>query len=150
MLQGDVLIGGEESGGIGVAGHIPERDGIANSLLLLEAVVTSGKPLAELFAELERETEWVHAYDRRDLKLNERVREALTAALASPPPTFAGRAVESVETLDGIKLNLSGHAWVLFRVSGTEPVLRLYCEAPSPEDVKGLLAAAQRYVEALG
>jgi len=149
MLEGEVLIGGEESGGIGVAGHLPERDGLANSLLLLEAVATSGQPLAELFAEIERATEWSHAYDRRDLLLKEGVREALAAALAGPPQLFAGRAVESIETLDGVKLNLSGRAWLLFRASGTEPLLRIYCEAPHPEEVEELLAAAQRYVEAL-
>jgi len=149
MLQGGVLIGGEESGGIGVAGHLPERDGLANSLLLLEAVATSGRSLAELFTAIERDTEWSHAYDRCDLLLKEGVGEALAAALASPPQIFAGRAVESVETLDGVKINLSGQTWLLFRASGTEPLLRIYCEAPHPEEVKALLAAAQRYVAAL-
>jgi phosphomannomutase len=150
MLEGGVLIGGEESGGIGVAGHIPERDGLANTLLVLEAVVKAGRSVSELFAELEREAEWRHAYDRLDLHLaGNALKDAVLGALASPPDTFAGRTLERVETLDGIKLNLSGNAWLLFRASGTEPVLRIYCEAPSAGEVEDILGAARRFVSSL-
>ncbi|MDZ7705355.1 MAG: phosphoglucomutase/phosphomannomutase family protein [Trueperaceae bacterium] len=149
MLREEVLVGGEESGGIGVAGHIPERDGIANSLLLLEAVVTSGQSLAERFAALEREADWRHAYDRLDLKLSgNALKDAVLGSLDDPPETFAERDVTSTETRDGVKLNLSGNAWLLFRASGTEPLLRVYCEAPSDDEVKDILAAAQAFVEA--
>ncbi len=149
MLREEILVGGEESGGIGVAGHIPERDGIANSLLLLEAVVMSGQPLAERFAALEREVDWRHAYDRLDLKLSgNALKDAVLGSLGDPPKTFAERDVTSTETRDGVKLNLSGNAWVLFRASGTEPLLRIYCEAASDDEVKGILAAAQAFVEA--
>ena len=151
MLEGDVLVGGEESGGIGVAGHIPERDGLANSLLLLEAVVTSGKGMGELFAELERETGWHHAYDRLDLHLTDnRLKDAVMGALQNPPQRIAERTVESVETRDGVKLNLSGDAWLLFRASGTEPVLRVYCEAQSLEEVAEILGRAESFVEERG
>lgn len=147
MLSGDVLIGGEESGGIGVQGHIPERDGLANTLLLFEAVVRSGKGVAEQFRDLEREADWQHAYDRLDLHLSgNALKDAVLGALKNPPETFAGRAVESVETLDGVKFNLSGKAWLLFRASGTEPVLRIYCEGQSEREVKEILGAAQALV----
>lgn len=147
MLQGDVLIGGEESGGIGVQGHIPERDGLANTLLMLEAVVRSGKSVTELFEALEREADWQHAYDRVDLHLSgNALKDAVLGALKNPPETFAGRTVEAVETLDGVKFNLSGKAWLLFRASGTEPVLRIYCEAQSEAEVEAILSEAQKLV----
>lgn len=153
MLAGDVLIGGEESGGIGVGGHLPERDGIANALLLLEAVVKAGEPLAELFARLEQETGWRHAYDRLDLHLaDEATKARALARLADPPGAIGGWEVTSVEDRDGLKLNLASEstaaptAWLLFRASGTEPVLRLYCEAPDPDAVRQLLDAAERLV----
>ncbi len=149
MLEGDVLIGGEESGGIGVTGYLPERDGVANSLLMLEAVIKSGKSVAELFLALERETEWQHAYDRLDVHLSgSELKDAVMRSLNNPPDTFAEREVESVETLDGVKLNLSGNAWILFRPSGTEPVLRVYCEAPNDEEVEDILNSAQGWVSA--
>ena len=147
MLEGEVLIGGEESGGIGVQGHIPERDGLANTLLLLEATLRSGKSIAELFAALEQEADWQHAYDRVDLHLSgNELKDAVLNALKNPPETFANRNVESVETLDGVKLNLSGKAWLLFRASGTEPVLRIYCEAQSEAEVAEILKAGQAFV----
>lgn len=150
MLAGDVLIGGEESGGIGVLGHIPERDGLANSLLMLEAVIRSGKSVAEIFAGLEAEAEWRHAYDRIDLHLSgNALKDAVLNALKNPPATFAGRIVESVETLDGVKFNLSNKAWLLFRASGTEPVLRIYSEAQSEDEVREILGAARRFVDEL-
>lgn len=150
MLADEVLIGGEESGGIGLAGHLPERDAIANSLLLLEAVATSGESIAERFAGLEQDTDWQHAYDRLDLKLaGNNLKDDVLQALDPAPDSFAGRAVESVETLDGIKLNLSGHAWVLFRASGTEPLLRIYCEAASADEVTALLTEAEAFTQRL-
>lgn len=150
MLSGGVLIGGEESGGIGVSGHIPERDGIANTLLVLEAVVKSGRTVSELFSALEEEAGWRHAYDRLDLHLSgNALKDAVLGALETPPETFADRGLESVETLDGVKFNLSGNAWLLFRASGTEPVLRIYCEAPTMGEVEEILGAAKAFVEAL-
>ena len=150
MLDGDVLIGGEESGGIGVSEHLPERDGIANGLLLLAAMASTGKPLAELFADIEQEVFWHHAYDRLDLHLSgNALKDAVMAALQHPPEAFAGRNVESVERVDGVKLNLSGQAWLMFRPSGTEPVLRVYCEAQSEAEVAAVLGAAEDFVTGL-
>jgi phosphomannomutase len=151
MLAGGVLIGGEESGGIGVAGHLPERDGIANGLLLLEAVARAGAPLAELFAALEAEAGWRHAYDRLDLHLSGNAfKDAVMASLETPPETVAGLPVVSVERRDGVKLNLGDAAWLLFRPSGTEPVLRIYCEAGEPGEVARILAVAEGYAMAQG
>ena len=150
MLSGQVLVGGEESGGIGVAGWLPERDGIANSLLMLEAVVKAGKPLREMFAELEKEADWRHAYDRLDLHLQgNALKEAVMNALDTLPERFADREVTSVERRDGVKLNLGEDAWLLFRPSGTEPILRVYCEAPGNEAVKEILGEARAFVENL-
>lgn len=147
MLRGGVLIGGEESGGIGVSAHLPERDGLANALLLLEAAVEGGVGLQERFAALERETGWSHAYDRLDLHLHSEEQKLRAVAafdeLTSRSATIALRRVISAESLDGVKLNLEGNAWLLVRASGTEPVLRIYCEAPDPAAVSGLLSAAR-------
>ena len=150
MLAGDVLIGGEESGGIGVAQHIPERDGIANGLLLLEAMARSGKSVGELFADIEQEVGWQHAYDRLDLHLDgNELKDAVMSRLADPLEKIAGRKVESVERLDGVKLNLSGNAWLMFRASGTEPVLRIYCEASSKDEVQSILSAAAKFIKTI-
>ncbi len=151
MLEGDVLIGGEESGGFGVAGHLPERDGIVNALLLLQSAARSGVTLAERFRAIERETHWRHAYDRVDLELPDiALRDRVMAALADPPATFGGRRVTAVERRDGAKLDLDEDAWLLYRPSGTEPVLRIYCEAGDAESVADLLAAARDWALSLG
>lgn len=148
LVAGDVLVGGEESGGIGVFGHIPERDGIANALLLLESEVVSGEPLGARFARIERETGVQHAYDRVDLKLADSGLVAkVKARLEDAPTAYAGLRVTSVERLDGVKLNLEDGSWVLFRASGTEPLLRLYSEAPDDAAVNRNLRAAVDLVE---
>ena len=131
MLREDILIGAEESGGIGVRGHIPERDGILNSLLLLEAVVAAGKTPTELVAEMHREFGEFH-FGRRDLQMEVARGLALVGSLANrPPAAVEGFDVQSVETLDGTKLVFGDESWLLFRQSGTEPVLRVYAEATS-------------------
>ena len=150
MLKGNVLIGGEESGGIGVKGHIPERDGIANSILLLEAVLSSQKSLAELFSDLEDEVHWKHSYDRIDLHLDgNELKDDVMDAVSQDINSFAERKVLSREYRDGVKFNLEGKAWLLFRPSGTEPVLRIYCEAQSDDEVASILKAADVYVQSL-
>lgn len=150
MLDGDVLIGGEESGGIGVQGHLPERDGLLNSLLLLESVARTGQGLLEQFRELEQLTGWPHAFERVDLQLAAAGAGArVLQALHTDPADFAGQRVHSVERLDGLKLNFADGAWLLLRPSGTEPLLRLYCEAAEPARVQELLAAAVSWVDSL-
>jgi phosphomannomutase len=150
LRSGEALIAGEESGGIGIRGHVPERDGILGGLLLLEAEALSGEPLAERFAALEAEALWRHAYERVDLHLEgPGLAGRVAEALALDPASFAGFAVTSVERLDGVKLNLAGDRWVLFRPSGTEPVLRLYVEGPTDDAVAALVAGARGFVDAL-
>ncbi|HEX8069817.1 MAG TPA: phosphoglucomutase/phosphomannomutase family protein [Pyrinomonadaceae bacterium] len=147
MLRADILIGAEESGGIGVRGHIPERDGLLNSLLLLEAVVAAGRPPSELVKELHREFGAFY-YDRRDLHTEVARGQSLVAQLAAAPPArVADYAVAGVETLDGTKLLFADESWLLFRQSGTEPVLRVYCEATSVEKRDKLLDAGSKLIE---
>ena len=140
----DLLIGGEESGGIGVKGHIPERDGILNSLLLLEAVVAAGKSPSEVVKDLWREFGEFH-FERRDLHIPIESGQALIARLKeNPPDVFAGTRVSSIATLDGAKLIFADESWILFRQSGTEPLLRIYCEATSLEKMTTLIDEGER------
>ncbi len=144
MLKEDILIGAEESGGIGLKGHIPERDGILNSLLFLEAVVTAGKKPSQMLTELHREFGEFH-FGRRDLQMDVESGMRLVAGLATnPPASFAGYEVSSVQTLDGTKLCFADESWVLFRQSGTEPVLRIYAEATSREKMNSLLEEGEK------
>lgn len=141
MLKDDILIGAEESGGIGVKGHIPERDGILNSLLFLEAIVTSGVTPSEMLAKLHQEFGEFH-FERKDLHVQPGPGQQLVEALAQNPPSqLAGYSVTGVETLDGTKLLFDDESWLLFRQSGTEPVLRIYSEATSVAKTQALLSA---------
>jgi len=144
LLTEDVLIGGEESGGMAIKNHIPERDGVLMALLLLEIVAHHRKPLSQLVEELMEEIGY-HHYERRDLHLEERL-EVIEQLKAAEPDMLAGRPVRHIETLDGIKLRFDD-GWLLFRASGTEPLLRIYCEMDSPEKVKLLLDEAERFVK---
>lgn len=144
MLRENILLGAEESGGIGVSGHIPERDGILNSLLLLEAVIASGKSPSEMVREMHKEFGEFY-FNRRDTKLEVKRGQELVATLAqNPPQTVAGFRVRDVETLDGTKLLFEDESWLLFRQSGTEPVLRIYSEATSTQKVRALLDEGER------
>ncbi len=140
----DFLIGGEESGGIGVRGHIPERDGLLNSLLLFEAVVQSGQRASELVRSIWKEFGEFH-FERRDLHVPMQLGEHLVSELATnTPERFAGEKVERVATLDGTKLIFDDESWILFRQSGTEPVLRIYCEATSIAKMTRLIDEGER------
>lgn len=127
----DFLVGGEESGGIGVRGHIPERDGVLNCLCLLEAVLAAGKPPSEIVRDIWKEFGEFH-FERRDLHVPIEKGQHLVAAMREQTPgEFCGYKVTGVATLDGTKLTFEDESWILFRQSGTEPVLRIYCEATS-------------------
>ncbi|WP_278912601.1 phosphoglucomutase/phosphomannomutase family protein [Deinococcus wulumuqiensis] len=141
-----VLMGGEESGGLSSRGHIPERDGLLNSLLMIEAVAASGQSLDELFADIEREVGFRHVYDRADLHLSPAFDKAALMTAAQTYGEMAGYVVSGVKTTDGVKLALEGDASVMFRASGTEPVVRVYVEAQSPEAVAAILGEAVRRV----
>lgn len=146
MLTQDILLGAEESGGIGVKGHIPERDGVLNSLLFLESIVHAGKPPSEMLADLHREFGEFH-FGRRDLHIAVSRGQELVARLSQKPPAnFASFEVKELVTKDGAKLIFGDESWLLFRQSGTEPVLRLYSEATSIAKMNSLLAAAEEAI----
>ncbi|MFQ5720122.1 MAG: phosphoglucomutase/phosphomannomutase family protein [Acidobacteriota bacterium] len=146
LEDGTALIAGEESGGIGVAGYLPERDGLLMALLLLEARVHGGRPLSKLLAALWREYGEFH-YRRLDLAVPRPHAAAMVADLAAAPPdAVAGLPVTAVDVDDGTKLSLGDAGWIMIRCSGTEPVLRVYCEARSPEEVEQLLDEMARRV----
>jgi phosphomannomutase len=151
MLQGDVLIGGEESGGISIKGHIPEGDGVLMGLLLLEIMAEAGRstPLAEILADLQKEYGPTY-YKRVDLHLKAPVakREMAKRLSESAPASMAGQNVRDVQTQDGIKYVLADESWLLIRPSGTEPVLRLYAEGTSEETVSELLLKAREFTGA--
>ncbi len=147
MAERQVLVGGEESGGIGVAAHLPERDGLLNALLLTEIVARTGGGLRayleEIFAAIGYFT-----YRRVDLRLAGRDPGQLAARLEQvvPPARLAGAAVREVSRLDGLRFLLDDHAWLLVRPSGTEPVVRVYAEGRSAAQVSELLEAGRRMV----
>ena len=140
MLERDILIGGEESGGIGIKGHLPERDGVLNALLLAQVMAERGKTLGEMVEELSREF-GPHFYARVDLHMDNALaaRAVARAKRLSRSRGIAGLRVTRIEALDGVKLFFGDAAWLLVRASGTEDLLRLYAEAPSREQVKALL-----------
>jgi phosphomannomutase len=144
MLQGGVLIGGEESGGLSIQGHIPEGDGILMGLLLLEIIADAGCPLHELVADIQQ-VAGPARYARTDLRLRYPVsKQEIVARLTSDAPTeIGGIAVLAVDTLDGVKYRLEDESWLLIRPSGTEPVLRVYAEAPTEQGLKALLKYGQ-------
>ena len=147
MLENEILIGGEESGGIGLSRHLPERDGIFVNLLFLDLLAASGKTCTELVRDLWKEFGEFH-YDRRDLHVAIATGKAVVEKWKSDPPkTFAERRVQNVGSLDGSKIFLEKDSWILFRQSGTEPLLRVYCEAPTQSAVAEIMAAGLRFVE---
>jgi alpha-D-glucose phosphate-specific phosphoglucomutase len=153
MMEREILIGGEESGGIGYSRYLPERDGVLNCLLLANVMAEEGKPLGQLVADLQREF-GPHYYGRRDLHIPEDVKQsAIQRARAETTQKLGRYAVLMKEQLDGVKFFLDApteskgaEAWILFRASGTEPLLRLYCEAATPELVTEILASAEQFV----
>jgi phosphomannomutase len=144
MLEQDILMGGEESGGLGVKGHIPERDGILMGLLLLEAMAMTGKGLRRLLDETMDEIGRFY-YRRIDLAIDTSAKETLVAELRKDTiETIAGRPVTARNFRDGFKYIFADGSWLLIRPSGTEPVLRLYSEASDPALVEELLGAGRR------
>jgi phosphomannomutase len=155
MLEKEILIGGEESGGVGISKHLPERDGLLNSLLLANVMADEKKTLGELVAMLQAEF-GVHEYGRVDMHIEEAVKQAAIARAKAGVLEIAGMKVLRMETLDGIKFFLenpecagmpnAAETWLLLRASGTEPLLRVYCESCSTESVTKVLEAAQSFV----
>ncbi|WP_433971842.1 phosphoglucomutase/phosphomannomutase family protein [Tunturiibacter lichenicola] len=155
MLEQEILVGGEESGGIGISRHLPERDGLLNSLLLANVMADEKKTLGELVAALQQEF-GEHQYGRVDMHIDEALKQSAISRAKAGVTDFAGLKVLRVETLDGIKFFLdnpscagvpnAAETWLLLRASGTEPLLRVYCESCSVESVARVLEAAQAFV----
>ncbi|MCB9418548.1 MAG: phosphoglucomutase/phosphomannomutase family protein [Ardenticatenaceae bacterium] len=140
MLTDDVVMGGEESGGMSIQGHIPEGDGILMGLLLLEVMAYYRKPLHQLVEEL-LEKFGPAQYARTDIRLSRPVakKQMVDLLLTSAPREIAGVALEDIQSTDGVKYYLADGSWLLIRPSGTEPVLRVYAEAPNDGRVAALL-----------
>ena len=139
MISGEVAIGGEESGGLGVSFHLPERDGILSALLVLEAIAHSGGTLETMLTRQEA-AYGALAYGRRDLHLPMPVLRAFVESLRSgPPPSRCGEPVTGVDDMDGVKLLFGSRGWLLHRLSGTEPIIRIYAEHEDPGMIGKLL-----------
>jgi phosphomannomutase len=155
MLEREILIGGEESGGVGISKHLPERDGLLNSLLLANVMADEHKTLGELVAALQEEY-GEHQYGRIDMHINDELKQSAIGRAREGVKDIAGLKVLRMETLDGIKFFLENPAcankpnaaetWLLLRASGTEPLLRVYCESCSTESVQQVLEAARAFV----
>ncbi len=157
MLEREILMGGEESGGIGFQRHMPERDGLLNALLLANVTAQEGKTLGHLVADLQAEY-GEHQYGRIDLTIPDDIKNGAIArarALKTGDPAFAGMPVLRQENLDGVKFYLdnpeakikpnAAETWILLRASGTEPLLRIYTESCSKESVAKLLEAGRKF-----
>jgi phosphomannomutase len=157
MLEREILMGGEESGGIGFQRHLPERDGLLNALLLANVMAQEGKTLGQLVADLQAEY-GEHQYGRIDLTIPDDVKNsAITRAraLKTGDPAFAGMKILRQENLDGVKFYLdnpeaatepnAADTWLLLRASGTEPLMRIYTESCSKESVAKLLESARSF-----
>ena len=160
MLEREILMGGEESGGIGFQRHLPERDGLLNALLLANVMAEEKKTLGQLVADLQAEY-GEHQYGRIDLHIPDDIKNAAIArarALKEGDTPFAGMPILRQENLDGVKFYLNSpeaaakpnaaETWILLRASGTEPLMRIYTESCSKEAVTKLLESAR--VFALG
>jgi phosphomannomutase len=150
MMESDAVVGGEESGGFAVRGHIPERDGILVGLMFADMIVKRGKPLSQILADLEKRV-GPHAYARHDIHLDRRTydadRKRILDTLASHEPAeIAGVHVDRIRSDDGFKFYLADGSWVLLRASGTEALIRIYSEAASDEAVEARLNALEDVV----
>ena len=147
MQREPLLIGGEESGGIGLQGFIPERDGILIILYFLEMLAKTGKGVDQLLTELHEEFGPRH-FRRVDLKVAPEIGLALAAQIAKAPPAELFKEKNRVEAADGVKFFFADGSWILIRQSGTEPKMRLYAEGRTMAQVDELLAEAKKFVEA--
>lgn len=145
ILEDAIAMGGEESAGLSIYGHLPEKDGILACLLVAEMVAVTGKTIPELTRELYDEF-GTHVSKRIDMRLTGPLQESLETRLTNPPAKIAGLKVESVDRTDGVKLIFDDRTWLLFRLSGTEPVARIYGEACGPKELKRLLDAGKAFI----
>jgi len=150
MMETDAVLGGEESGGYAIRGHLPERDGILAGLFIADMIVKAGKPLSEVLKQLEADV-GPHAYARHDIHMPRDTyetdrRRVIETLAANAPQVIAGVPVERVRNDDGYKFYLKDGSWVLLRTSGTEPLIRVYSEAASDDQVQARLATLEEVV----
>jgi phosphomannomutase len=146
MVTDDILVGGEESGGIAVKGHIPERDGIWMGLIIWEFMAKSGKTLDELINEVYAIVN-PFKFERSDLHITEELKQRIIAnCKANHYNSFGQYTIRNVETIDGFKYFLDDERWVMIRPSGTEPVLRVYAEAPTLDEVRNILKITEETI----
>lgn len=150
MLEEDILVGGEESGGTGMKNYLPERDGIMIGLMLVEIMATNNKTLGELVDDIMDELGRRFVYLRKDIELTQTHKEALLGKLHEVrPKEILGKQVVNVEAIDGIKFHLDDGTWLMLRVSGTEPMVRVYAEGTSEDEVEKLVAAGQKLIDSV-
>jgi phosphoglucomutase len=145
IIADKIAIGGEESAGLTIRGHVPEKDGVIAGLLVAEMVATRGKSLSAQLKELFAKVGSFYPV-RENFRLTPEVKAAFTEKLKTDPTELSGRKVSAVVRTDGLKLILEDGSWVCYRLSGTEPVVRAYTEARSEHDMEALKAAAEKFV----
>lgn len=150
MRETTVLIGGEESGGLSIIGHIPEKDGILADMLVAEAIAYEGKPLSQLVEEAIAEADGPLYNKRLDLHLEDAHKAAVIESFTkNPPAEVAGIKVKEIGRKDGIKLYLEEGSWILLRPSGTEPLMRVYLETNTPEKVTQIAEKMEQTINQL-
>ncbi len=145
ILADKIAMGGEESAGMSMYRHLPEKDGVLACLLVAEMVAVTGKKLNQLIEETYQEFGYFYS-KRADMKLTPHLKDTVAKNLANPPAELEGMKVRDVNTTDGVKLIFDDATWLLFRLSGTEPVARVYAEACTPKDLKRVLDAGKKFV----
>jgi len=145
MLKEDILLGGEESGGMGIKGFIPERDGILAGLNLLELMTREKQTLGQILNGIMKQHGYFY-YDRSDIHTT-KAQQVVESLKQNPPKIFANKKIAKVETLDGLKFSFADLSWILFRASGTEPLLRVYVEGRTTEEVKEILGAGEDLIK---
>jgi phosphomannomutase len=148
MRENEVIIGGEESGGLSIWGHIPEKDGIIADLSILEAVAYENKPLYQIVEDLKDEIDSHYINQRIDLRLSEETKNsAMKMFKESPPSSVAGIKVSDINKLDGIKFYFEDGSWMLIRPSGTEPLFRIYFETDSQDKLDRMSQDIKKIIE---
>jgi phosphoglucomutase len=145
ILEDKIAIGGEESAGLSIYNHLPEKDGILACLLVAEMVAATGKTLQQLTREMFAEF-GTFVSKRVDIRLTPQLRQQLEKQLQNPPRELAGLKVKNINTVDGVKLEFEEGGWLLYRLSGTEPVARMYAETCGPKELKNLIDVGRKFV----
>jgi len=145
IMQDKIAIGGEESAGLSIRHHVPEKDGLLAGLLCCEAVAKRGKSLGEQLKVISNQVGSFYP-ERQNFRLTPEVKAKFTEKLKSDPREFCGHTVSEVNRKDGLKLVFSDGSWVCYRLSGTEPVVRVYTEARSERGLEKLSTAAKNWI----